>query len=145
MVALVAEGCAVVARAPALLWDVQIPLAVEGDPVLRPRRLVAPLARHLIKGSRWYLLHCLATQDSTPEIYVIMRTFYAVVKCHYVPRLEVSLCKESLAGYRGGQRRLSHLHPRSLVLVAKHRLSRHYPEQRIVSLNFSTPKNQLNI
>ena len=65
-----AEGCAVVARAPALLWDVQIPLAVEGDPVLRPRRLVAPLARHLIKGSRWYLLHCLATQDLTPEIYV---------------------------------------------------------------------------
>ena len=67
VVALVAEGCAVVARAPALLRNVQIPLAVEGDPVLRPRRLVAPLARHLIKGSRWYLLHCLATQDLTPE------------------------------------------------------------------------------
>ena len=73
-----------------------------------------------------------------------MRTFDAVVKCHYVSRLEVSLCEESLAGHRRRQRRLSHLHPRPLVLVAQHRLGRHYPVQRIVSLDFSTPKNQPN-
>ena len=50
MVALVAEGGAVAARAAALLGHVQVPLAVEGDPVLGPWLLVAPLAGYFLKG-----------------------------------------------------------------------------------------------
>ena len=45
-----AEGGAVAARAAALLGHVQVPLAVEGDPVLGPWLLVAPLAGYFLKG-----------------------------------------------------------------------------------------------
>ena len=50
MVALVAEGGAVAARAAALLGHVQVPLSVKSDPVLGPWLLVAPLAGYFLKG-----------------------------------------------------------------------------------------------
>ena len=49
-----AEGGAVAARAAALLGHVQVPLAVEHDPVLSPRRLVQPLARYLKRQVYYY-------------------------------------------------------------------------------------------